>query len=716
MSDSGVTDPTAPPVRRVRFLSAQAPSPSSTPPTPRTTIRWLALGLLLAGLVAILVGQHFMSGGERLRGFPWYVVGAIAVGLAAWLPSSDRTLPPAVERTLARLGTSRLVVPAFTLGAIACGLLTYRLAYGRALNDSVWDVAAAWIAGFACLAIVAARGVRLPNLDGLLTRSRVAAWPWPALLAMIVVMAVAIGVRTWRLSDFSTVTTGDDWFYSIAARGFRDGTIHNPFRSHLFILPMDLTAAVRGWLSRPFPDDVASYRLFSVLYGVATVFGVFLLGRRLLGTWIGIAGAAALTCMSIHIWGSRTTLINAFDALVMVWALWFLDRAMTNRQRRDAIGCGVILGIGLYGYWGSRVFLLFTAVLMLLMLFTPGWRTQVREMIRLFAWIVLGFAVAGAPAFAYWAEYPTQFMSRANQVTGTVQPTLLDRAELVFRALVFPFYAKQGSDAASFYRQDPPFLGWSIAPFLAIGVVTWIAWFVVELRHRGRTPQRPALLLAAWVLTVVPISQTESMGSQRFFAVMPMWALAAGTGIVVAIAAIQGILTRDRWLSVVLASLMMVALAGDAIHETFVVQPTMSSDLYASRSYDLGWRFHEDDGTLTVLQAGWPEISYTGAGAWQFLAPGFGGDRSPTYDTPFDTATNPAPVIQEHQVLILDPNRAGETCAILAQNPTAFMAEGRTGDGILLYIVFSPDANFGGMRKAVSPAGSVLVPVSRPAC
>ncbi|MGN6485262.1 MAG: glycosyltransferase family 39 protein [Thermomicrobiales bacterium] len=716
MSDSGKIDQPAAPARRVRFLSTPPPATPSTSPSPRSTVRWIALGLLLVGLATILIGQHAMSAGERLRGFPWYVVGAIAVGLAAWLPASGRALPPAVERGFDRLASSRLVVPAFTLGAAACGLLTYRLAYGRALNDSVWDVAIAWLAGFACLAIVAARGVRLPNLDGLLTRSRVAAWPWPGLLAMIVVMAVAIGVRSWRLSDFSTVTTGDDWFYSIAARGFRDGTIHNPFRSHLFILPMDLTAAIRGWISRPFPDDVASYRLFSVLYGVATVLGVFLLGRRLLGTWYGIAGAAALACMSIHIWGSRITLINAFDAFVMVWALWFLDRTMTNRQRRDAIGCGVILGIGLYGYWGSRVFLLFVAVLMLLMLVTPGWRTQVREMIRLFAWIVLGFAVVGAPAFAYWAEQPSQFLSRANQVTGTVQPTLLDRAELVFRALVFPFYAKQGSDAASFYRQDPPFLGWSIAPFLAIGAVAWIAWFVIELRQRGRTPRRPALLLAAWVLTIVPISQTESMGSQRFFAVMPMWALAAGTGIVIAITAIQGILTRDRWLSVVLATLMMAALAGDAIHETFVVQPTMSFDLYASRSYDLGWRLHDDDGTLTLLQAGWPQISYVGAGAWQFLAPGFGGDRSPSFDTPFDTTANPAPVIQEHQILILDPNRAKETCAILAQNPTAFMAEGRTEHGVLLYVVFSQDATFGGMRKTVSPAGSLLVPVSRPAC
>ncbi|MGC4106720.1 MAG: glycosyltransferase family 39 protein [Thermomicrobiales bacterium] len=553
------------------------------------------------------------------------------------------------------------------------------------------------------------------SLDGLVTRSRVTAWPWLPILAMTAVLALAIGVRAWRLTEFSAVTTGDDWFYSIAARAFRNGQIPNPFRSHLFILPMDLVAAVRGWVSRPFADNVASYRLLSVMYGVATVFGVFLLGRRTLGTWIGIAGAATLAAMSIHIWGSRITLNNAFDAFMMVWALWFLDRAMTSGHRRDAIGCGVVLGIGLYGYWGSRVFLLFFAILILLMVITPGWRTQLRRMGQLFAWIVLGFAVAGAPAFAYWTEQPDQFLSRANQVTGAVQPSLLDRAELVFRAIVFPFYAKQGVAAASFYRQDPPFLGWSIAPFLAIGAVTWIAWLVVELRRRGATPHRPALLLATWVLTIVPISQTESMGSQRFFAVMPVWALAAGTGVVVAIQAIQAIVTRDRWLSVVLATLMFIGLAGDAIHQTFVVQPTMSFDLYASRSYDLGWRMQDDRGTVTVLEAGWPEISYPNAGAWQFLAPGLRG-RMKSFDTPFDTTTNPAPVIQQNQVLILDPNRARETCAILAQNPTASIAHAYAANGTLLYVLFSANPNLGGMRKETSPAGSTLTPVSRPPC
>ncbi|MGC4106719.1 MAG: hypothetical protein QM753_10275 [Thermomicrobiales bacterium] len=111
----------------------------------------------MVSLLGILMGQHLMSAGQRLRGLPWYAVGAVAVVLAAWIPVSGRPIPAPIDRALTRLTGSRMTMPALTAGAIGCGLLTYRLAYGQTLFDSVWNVALAWFAGFMFLALIAAR-------------------------------------------------------------------------------------------------------------------------------------------------------------------------------------------------------------------------------------------------------------------------------------------------------------------------------------------------------------------------------------------------------------------------------------------------------------------------------------------------------------------------------------------------------------------------------
>lgn len=668
---------------------------------------------LIVGIIGIVTGQAIMNTGALASGVLPYAIGASAVGVAAWLATPRPA--PAAPRRWQFTGEQTLV---FVLAMVALGgaLATYRLAYGKTLFDSAWDVAIAWFASFGMLALIAIVGSPRPRPA--LSRQRIAAWPWPTIAAMTAVLAVALALRLWRPNAFSTVSTGDDWFHALTAREFRDGVIPNPFQTHMWLVPMDLLTAIRGWTSRPFPDEVASYRLFGALYGVATVFGVFLLGRRLLGTAIGIAGAAVLACMSIHIWGSRITMNNSWDAFSMVFALWALARAVDTRHRRDAILCGVFTALGIYGYWGGRVFLVFIALCLPVILIGPGLGDRIADALRLAIWIVVGFAVTAAPAAAFFTMQPNQFMGRTNIVTQSIQPSWTERAELVFRAVLFPFYARQGSDAASFYRQAPPFLGWSIAPFLAIGAVTWIGWLVVQLRSRGERPERPAMLLLAWAVTVLPISQTESMGSQRFFAVMPMWALAAGTGIVVAIGAIRGAIasSRDRRLAVALCVAIGAGLMADAAYQTFVVQPTLPVDLYAIRSYDLGWRLHEADPDLMVLQAGWPEISYAGAGAWRFLAPGLDGHLT-AFDEPFDTGGHPAPTIQAGQLLILSPERHGETCAILARNPGVAIAEGRMGDETLLYLVFARDPAFAGMQPGTtSPAGLTLTPLPPPAC
>jgi len=678
--------------------------------------RWLAMILLLAiGLVGIGVGQSLMiDHGVTFLSAGIYALGAAALVILAWpaLSLLQGAIPGHMPQSL------DLPAPAWLVGAgLASSLIALGRSWNRAGDASTTDIVAFWLTGIVLLLLAATWGSMRDNLPRIDTDA-MRHWPWPTIGAALSIVCVAALARLVMLGRFTTVLDSDEGFFLLTARQAREGNLPNPFQTSFFAVP-DLYVAVEGWLSRPFSDQFASYRIVSAIAGIAAVYATWRLGRRLLGPAIGLAGAAILAFMPLHLWASRSALNNAFDACVLAIALLCADRAIGSRSRTAALTSGLVMGFGLFGYYGSRVFPAIILAWMVVAIFLPETRLPFAQLPRIVGWMLIGVLAAGAPILGYYGANPDIFMSRMRLVSLSEPDAhvgLIDRLTKVPNGLLYPFLEQASGFHGGFYRQGPPFLGWSLAPLVAIGGITWIVWFLHGLRYPQPGRARPAGLLLTWLVICAGISQTEDMQSQRFLAVSFVWALAAGTGIVVLAMALRSLVRIPiRGLHLLTA----IALVGIAVWNAHLYfsedqQIVAYGDRRTTAAYDIAWRIQQLPASPDFMLVGAEYLSYNGFGNWQFMNPGLG-DHITIMD-PFHQLPASVPELTNGQMLILAGERpASQRCAIQMRNPNARAGEARNRYGTLLYTVFSAGPDLV-LPQDESPGETTLTPIESSLC
>ncbi|MFQ5666586.1 MAG: glycosyltransferase family 39 protein [Candidatus Binatia bacterium] len=265
--------------------------------------------------------------GLRLR---WWRLGCIAAGLAlvaaAGLMSSG-----GIERALLR-DPSR---------SLAWGPALFRvLLAGHGL--------AAVLAG---LAWGATRDPAPP--DRIQTEHR-AAVPW---LTLAVLSIVALGLRLWHLGS-------DLWFDEVLtllnfARAPL-GTIVTSFPSqnqHMFY-----SVLAHGSI-RLFGESAWALRLPSVLFGVGSVWALFLLGRRLIGRREALLACALLTVSYHHIWFSQNARGYMGLMFFATLATWLWIEAQQRSGWRWWMGYVAAVALGMWTHltmafvWAAQVLL-----------------------------------------------------------------------------------------------------------------------------------------------------------------------------------------------------------------------------------------------------------------------------------------------------------------------------------------------------------------------
>jgi mannosyltransferase len=260
---------------------------------------------------------------------PLLVGSAIAIG-AIWLVGAGRPLGPPAEIDRRRLGRLLLggaliafgwLVPA---GAVVSALVSDP---GRSL---AWgpDLFRALLAahGLALILSAAAPGPARPAAtEATASRAGGAHIPWLVLGSLGI---VALALRLWRLES-------DLWFDEVTTlvKFVRPplGDIVTSFPSQnqhmLYSVLAHLSVAAFG-------ESVAALRLPAVLFGVASVGALFLLGRRLLGTVEAVIACSLMTVSYHHVWFSQnargyTGLL--FFAILSTW-LWLEASPTTSRR------------------------------------------------------------------------------------------------------------------------------------------------------------------------------------------------------------------------------------------------------------------------------------------------------------------------------------------------------------------------------------------------
>ncbi len=574
-----------------------------------------------------------------------------------------------------------------------------------------WDVIAPWLLGIALFGIAA----WWPELSGWKGSRKLVAGRWweklPAgwiLASWVVLTALAAVPRLVMLDRYPAFITGDEAEYLMMAVQAREGTLSNLFGTGWLHVPV-MYPAVSGWIASLFGDGLAAHRVPGGLVGTIGVLGAWRLGRHLVGEWPAWIGAALLATLPFHLLFSRSALNHIVDPAVLVVSLLLLWKAVQHGQRGDAFLAGLVVGIGWYGYWGARAFPLIVAILLLLTLVDR--RLGMPGVIRVGVWWAIGFVATTLPLLMTFQMRPDIFWSRREETSvGAVHPDITGRMEVVRvyldnlrETLFLPFIESW----RLFYLHEAPFLGWPMATLVAIGCAAWGTGVLAS-----RAWLAAAWLAVPWLVLTLGIAQSYPVQSQRFVGVAPIWMLLAGCGAVTAVRWLTWPVERDRLVRKVLVSGLVVAIGVSSL--MWMTRPERVlhnwGDPRTLAAWDLGWRLaNSDDPSAPVAFAGAPHMFIEDWASLRFLAP-----EANARDV--DGEPGREVVVPDGGLLVFDPNRVEEMCAIVATDPALAVAEARASNGTLLYLSASDGAGIAGWPVGASPEGTTYAPPSQSPC
>jgi hypothetical protein len=211
---------------------------------------------------------------------------------------------------------------------------------------------AAWLGAVAGWLYVCWPNSPAPIASG--PRPRTLATRW-ILIGLAGILVLGMFFRYYRLSETPSDPTSDHAEKLLDVQDVLDGehrifvprnTGREPAQFYVYV------AMIRG-LQLPMSFD--TMKLGTSAMDVLAIPAIYLLAQELGGPVVGRAGAAAYAWSSWPVGIARAGLRFPYAPLPAALALWLLFRYVRRGDRRDALGLGLVLGAGLYGYSPFRV-------------------------------------------------------------------------------------------------------------------------------------------------------------------------------------------------------------------------------------------------------------------------------------------------------------------------------------------------------------------------
>jgi 4-amino-4-deoxy-L-arabinose transferase-like glycosyltransferase len=235
------------------------------------------------------------------------------------------------------------------------------------------------------------------------------------------------------------------------------------------------------------------------LFGIATVYVVFMTARAFWGTLAGLIASSLFAVSPLVIAYSRSSWnpnVVPFFSTLLIYLLW---RLVEKKNIKDAFWIGIVLGIGIQLHY----------LFLFLFVVVGSWyilKRNVLPFVQLILWTLVGFLVGVSPFLAFELRHGftnTRFIIQfifAGKETGVEGSYLAIVSDVVFRAfgrILFRYPQPEILDKLS------PWYIWALR-FSAISalVVTLLA-FVGAARGAVKKIATPAQLMLLWF--IVPV-------------------------------------------------------------------------------------------------------------------------------------------------------------------------------------------------------------------
>lgn len=449
-------------------------------------------------------------------GLLWLVVAFFAVSVVSTLIA-----PWTAKRTRVWVRPLRLIsrIPVIWYPLASACLTSFVI--GQVANSTpppgnYWPLFALWLIAVGTVLACATVGVRLSELRPGAAKARL--WPYRWEIAAVAALTVAAAtIRVVILTHEPVPFEQDEAAMAHEALYVIQGATKNMFMSGLQGHPMMQFFAESVFL-RVFGVNVFGIRMISAVGGTLGIPLFYILLRQMFGKPVAIIGAAYLMGYHLHLAYSRIGMENIGDPLLMTVTFYFAWRAGRFGKTNDFVLTGLIMGLGLYLYVGSRIVpLIIAAFFGYCIVRRPS---SLRGMVRGAGLMALAYGAAAFPLAIFWFTHHAQFMDRIHLV-GIFQSGWVDQQRAAGRSLLsilwdqtvtsfkgFGFTADNGV----FYRAPIPFVDrLSLIPF-ALGLA-YAVFHLLDDRYFLLLTGFVAVVVTGGVLTMDPPQASRLLGT-----------------------------------------------------------------------------------------------------------------------------------------------------------------------------------------------------------
>ncbi len=397
--------------------------------------------------------------------------------------------------------------------------LSYGISIGLFVKQApLGYVYASWLAGVA--------GVLLAYLPEKMTLPRVSL---DELIAVGALLALGFVLRFYHLTSLPLQVHGDMASVGLQARAILQGDFPGWFSLGWATIPM-WGFAHEAFTMLLFGDSLFGLRMSAVLAGMASLLGVYLLGREVWSPRVGLLALSALTIDAVHIHFSRIP--SYIDPVPwMVWALYFALRGLRRRSPTAWAWAGLCAAVAINMYFSGRLLAFVLGALFLyLILFHYSLVRQNKEGLVAFA---LAFLFTLGPMLLVAVAHFSDYVSRARYVMildpGVYRHLMLKYQAVSLREVLleqtqrtFLTYQYYGDTSTQFGFPHPMLNPW-LAPFFLLGVGAATG----RLRHPGD------FVLAVWLVLGLVLGSVLTVDAPfwpRLVVILPANALAVALG------------------------------------------------------------------------------------------------------------------------------------------------------------------------------------------
>lgn len=280
-----------------------------------------------------------------------------------------------------------------------------------------------------------------------------------------------------------------------------------------------------------FGISAVSVRLIGALQGTLAVVSLYLLAREAFGRPVAFFSACLLVTLPWHVHFSRLGVMNVGDSFYSATVLWLTYRALRKGRYIDYLPIGLMTGLSLYTYVGSR--LVVAMAIGVLGYAVIRQRDYLRTHFRHLAIFVLAFFIMAGPGIAVFSAHYDEFMGRANtegllasnrlqQIATQSNISTSDVLTRQFQLSTAIFYASSGP--GQFFDTPKPYLDWWAAVFLFLGMF-YVFWNFTQVRY---------IMLLGWFWAPILIGSGLTMGPpshQRMLSAAPALVLIVAIGL-----------------------------------------------------------------------------------------------------------------------------------------------------------------------------------------